>query len=65
MPLQSPYYQGADLLIAADCAAFSYASFHDRYMRGRITIIGCPKLDAVDYTEKLSAIIAMNVLTLP
>ena len=60
MPLQSPYYQGADLLIAADCTAFSYASFHDRYMRGRVTIIGCPKLDAVDYTEKLSAIIAMN-----
>lgn len=60
MPLQSPYYQGADLLIAADCTAFSYASFHDRCMRGRVTIIGCPKLDAVDYTEKLSAIIAMN-----
>lgn len=60
MPLQSPYYQGADLLIAADCTAFSYASFHDRYMHGRVTIIGCPKLDAVDYTEKLSAIIAMN-----
>ena len=60
MPLQSPYYQGADLLIAADCTAFSYASFHERYMRGKVTIVGCPKLDAIDYTEKLSAIIAMN-----
>ena len=60
MPLQSPYYQGVDLLIAADCTAFAYASFHDRYMRGKVTVIGCPKLDAVDYTEKLASIIALN-----
>lgn len=60
MPLQSPYYQEADLLIAADCTAFAYASFHDRYMRGKVTVIGCPKLDAVDYTEKLASIIALN-----
>lgn len=60
MPLQSPYYQGADLLIAADCTAFAYASFHDRYMRGKVTVIGCPKLDVVDYTEKLASIIALN-----
>ena len=60
MPLQAPYYQGADLLIAADCTAFSYASFHDRFMSGKITAIGCPKLDAVDYSEKLASIIALN-----
>lgn len=60
MPLQSPYYQEADLLIAADCTAFAYVSFHDRYMRGKVTVIGCPKLDAVDYTEKLASIIALN-----
>lgn len=60
MPLQAPYYQGADLLIAADCTAFSYASFHVRFMSGKITAIGCPKLDAVDYSEKLASIIALN-----
>ena len=60
MPLQSPYFQGAHLLIAADCTAFAYASFHERYMCGKVTVIGCPKLDAIDYAEKLSAIIAMN-----
>lgn len=60
MPLQAPYYQGVDLLIAADCTAFSYASFHERFMRGKVTVIGCPKLDAVDYSEKLAQIIALN-----
>ena len=60
MPLQAPYYQGADLLIAADCTAFSYASFHDRFMSSKVTVIGCPKLDAVDYSEKLATIIALN-----
>ncbi len=60
MPLQAPYYQGADLLVAADCTAFSYASFHDRFMSGKVTVIGCPKLDAVDYSEKLASIIALN-----
>ena len=60
MPLQAQYYQGADLLIAADCTTFSYASFHDHFMSGKITAIGCPKLDAVDYSEKLASIIALN-----
>lgn len=60
MPLQAPYYQGCDLLIAADCTAFAYASFHERFMSGKITVIGCPKLDAVDYSEKLSTILALN-----
>ena len=60
MPLQAPYYQGADLLVAADCTAFSYASFHDRFMSGKVTVIGCPKLDAVDYSEKLATIVALN-----
>ena len=60
MPLQAPYYQGADLLVAADCTAFSCASFHDRFMSGKVTVIGCPKLDAVDYSEKLASIIALN-----
>lgn len=60
MPLQAPYYQGADLLIAADCTAFSFASFHERFMSSKVTVIGCPKLDAVDYSEKLASIIALN-----
>ena len=60
MPLQAPYYQGALILIAADCTAFAYANFHQRYMAGRVTLIGCPKLDSVDYSEKLSAIFALN-----
>ena len=60
MPLQAPYYQGADILIAADCTAFANARLHDNYMRGRITLIGCPKLDGVDYSEKLSSIFALN-----
>lgn len=60
LPVQAPYYQGADLLIAADCTAFSFASFHERFMAGKITAIGCPKLDGVDYSEKLASIIALN-----
>lgn len=60
MPLQAPYYQGADILIAADCTAFANARLHDNYMRGKITLIGCPKLDSVDYSEKLGAIFALN-----
>ncbi|MGI6721605.1 MAG: ATP-binding protein [Anaerovoracaceae bacterium] len=59
-PLQAPYYQGADLLIAADCTAYAYASFHQRFMKNRVTLIGCPKLDAVDYSEKLTEIIRSN-----
>lgn len=60
VPTQAPFYQGAKLLIAADCTAYAYAAFHEDFMRGHITIIGCPKLDAVDYTEKLTEIIRNN-----
>ena len=60
MPVQAPYYQGRGLLIAADCTAFACASFHERFMNGNVTIIGCPKLDGVDYTEKLAEILRSN-----
>ena len=60
LPVEAPYYQGAKLLIAADCTAFSRADFHQRFMKGRITLIGCPKLDEGDYAEKLTEIIRRN-----
>ena len=60
VPVQTPYFQGAHVLIAADCTAFAYADFHRDFMRGRITLIGCPKLDAVDYSQKLEAVFAGN-----
>lgn len=60
MPPNAPYLTGADLLIAADCTAYAYASFHKRFIKGRITLVGCPKLDGVDYSEKLSVIFAAN-----
>ncbi|MCR5346657.1 MAG: 4Fe-4S binding protein [Fretibacterium sp.] len=60
VPTQAPFYQGAKLLVAADCTAYAYAAFHEDFMRGHITVIGCPKLDAVDYTEKLTEIIRNN-----
>ena len=59
-PVQAPYFDGAKLLIAADCSAYAYASFHRDFVKGKVTLIGCPKLDAVDYSEKLTAIIAEN-----
>ena len=60
VPTQAPFFYGAKLLIAADCTAYAYANMHEDFMKGKITIIGCPKLDAVDYTEKLTAIIRDN-----
>ena len=60
VPTQAPFFEGARLLIAADCTAYAYANMHEDFMRGKVTIIGCPKLDAVDYTEKLTAIIRDN-----
>ena len=60
VPVSAPYFADAPLLISADCAAYARADFHERYMKNRITIIGCPKLDNVDYTEKLTEIIAKN-----
>ncbi len=60
VPVNAPYFDGANLLIAADCCAFAYGNFHREFIRNRICLVGCPKLDDVDYTEKLAAIIAGN-----
>ena len=59
-PVNAPYFSGAKLLIAADCTAYAYAAFHERFIKGHITLIGCPKLDAVDYSEKLTEILLRN-----
>jgi ferredoxin len=60
VPVNAPYFENANLLVAADCTAYAYANFHNDFIRGRITLVGCPKLDSVDYSEKLTAIIANN-----
>ncbi len=60
VPVQAPYFDGAHLLIAADCTAYAYGNFHNDFIKDRITLIGCPKLDAVDYTDKLTEIIKEN-----
>lgn len=62
VPVNAPYFDGANLLIAADCCAFAYGDFHRKFMKNKITLIGCPKLDEGDYSEKLTAIIKNNNL---
>ncbi len=62
-PIKAPYFDGAKLLIAADCTAYSYANFHQEFIKGKTTLIGCPKLDSVDYSEKLTEIIKQNDIT--
>ena len=59
-PVQASYFAGAHLLVAADCTAYAYGDFHNQFIKNKITLIGCPKLDAVDYSEKLTRILAAN-----
>ena len=60
VPVNAPWFDGAKLLIAADCTAYAYANFHQDFIKGRITLVGCPKLDTVDYADKLTAILKNN-----
>ena len=60
VPVNAPFFNSADLLIAADCTAYAYAPFHERFIKGHITLIGCPKLDNTDYSQKLAEIIKLN-----
>ena len=60
VPVNAPYFDGAKLLIAADCTAYAYAAFHEQFIKGHITLVGCPKLDGVDYSGKLTEIIRNN-----
>lgn len=60
VPVNAPWFWNSDLLVAADCTAFAFGDFHNRLMKGRITLVGCPKLDSVDYSEKLTEIIRNN-----
>ena len=59
-PINAPYFDGANLLIAADCTAYAYGNFHEKFIKNHITLIGCPKLDNADYSEKLTEIIRLN-----
>lgn len=60
VPINAPYFDGANLLVAADCTAYAYGDFHNRFIRNKVTLIGCPKLDEGDYSEKLTEIIRHN-----
>lgn len=60
VPTNAPYFNNANLLVAADCTAFAYGTFHNDFIKNKITLIGCPKLDSIDYAEKLTQIIALN-----
>lgn len=60
VPVNAPYFNNANLLVAADCTAYAYGNFHNKFMKNNVTIIGCPKLDSVDYVEKLTEIIRKN-----
>jgi len=60
VPINAPYFSNSNLLVAADCTAFAHGNFHEKFMKNKITLIGCPKLDNIDYTEKLTEIIKNN-----
>ena len=60
VPINAPYFQNANLLVAADCTAYAYGDFHNTFMKNKITLVGCPKLDSVDYSEKLTEILKTN-----
>jgi len=60
VPVNAPYFENANLLVSADCAAYAYGNFHNDFMKDKITVIGCPKLDDCDYSEKLTAILKSN-----
>ena len=60
VPVNAPYFENANLLVAADCTAYAYGNFHNEFIRNRIALIGCPKLDEGDYAEKLTAILKSN-----
>lgn len=60
VPVQAPYLDGAQLLVAADCSAYAYGNFHEDFIKGKTVLIGCPKLDGVDYSHKLTQLLALN-----
>ena len=62
VPINAPWFDGADVLVAADCTAYAYGNFHQEFIKGRITLVGCPKLDSVDYAEKLTEILRNNMI---